>query len=152
MRTDALSESGGASGRARDHRLLLLYDGDVLAGVAAHRLTDQPKAAVRPGREILFIAVRTELRGELLEDGTRASDRILSEVLGDAVDREPQLTHLGAAVHTDNRRSRAFLVRHGALIDPAVSDVHPVLIPVAGKSRQVGFDINSDDWPVHPRE
>jgi hypothetical protein len=130
VRARVLKTTSGAAARAADHRLLLVYDGEVLVGVGAHLRVLPVPDDVAASREIDIVAVRTEMRARQLSDGSRCSDTVLGVVLEDAARREPELTHVRAQIHRLNAPSLGLVRRHGALIADAAHELHTVLVPV----------------------
>lgn len=128
IQNSAIARSRVAGGEPLDNRLLLLWDGGQLVGVAAH---ERVESQALPRRSIEFLAVRTQMRKTLLSDGRRCSDALLDLVIEDAKERDTLLTELVAVVDHRNRRSLQFMQRRDAQVGSAVIEgCRPVLLTV----------------------
>ncbi len=105
IRVDALSVQAGF--RHLDHRLMLLFDGSSLVGVAAHeQLAQQPES-----RWLECLAVSTAVRGKKLSNAQRASTCLFEHVIHDMKGRVPPAGQMKAKVHPGNMRSLGLLDR-----------------------------------------
>jgi hypothetical protein len=114
---DAIRRSRIAADEPWGHRLLLLWDGDQLVGIGAHERV-QP-AGPLPMRAIEFLAVRTDMRGKVLSNGTRCADALLDTVISDAQVEDPLMSQMVATIDARNKRSIGFMTRRGATVADA---------------------------------
>lgn len=97
------------------YRLLLAFEGETLAGVVAHRLDllTLSNGDVLHARLIQVLAVGSNYRGPVFEDGTRLSDTLLATVV-DEVKGFAETDIFTAIVANENDRSLAMLERCGS--------------------------------------
>lgn len=94
-----------------DYRLMLLFDGPDLVGIAAHE-----NCRVSEGRAARFvecIAVASDVQGKALSDGVAASRALTSRLLMDIRGCSPVPQVVVSEVHQDNVRSQGLLRRLG---------------------------------------
>lgn len=113
--------------KKNDPRLLLVFhreDGD-LVGVAAHERTTLRYGTQRAfaATQIEVVAVARTWQGRRFKGGERASDVLMSAVMGDVAGRvPPRDARVFAIVHEENARSIAVCRRHGLVEE--LSRVH----------------------------
>lgn len=114
FRVQAIAHAGGQDAARADHRLLLLFLDDELAGAACHRVS-------APGtRHVVFAALRLDVQGIAIPDGPRVSEALWDAVLQDIRSRPgTHATTLYARVDPDNARSLAFCTRMKLKLGPA---------------------------------
>jgi hypothetical protein len=122
FRAQAIRHAGTVDSLRADHRLLLLFETDVLVGVACHRRGDSPMV-----RHLALAAIHIDYQGGSLTNGKRASDTLWEVVVNDLLAR-PGVAPITivAHVHPDSARSLGFCSRIG--LDSIEVDGHGLMI------------------------
>lgn len=121
FRVQAIAHAGGHDAIRTDHRLLLLFLDEDLAGAACHRLNGPDT------RHVVFAALRLDLQGITVSDGPRVSEALWAAVLQDIRYRPGiQATTLYARVDPNNARSLAFCTR--MKLKPGPADANGLII------------------------